>query len=216
MADALRDSERAHDGDRPRVGILTPMALSALGMMAAMPFDYALPLASLVIPLWFIAATAPFVGMLLLRGWRNYQHKRKLPHRWSLSPAVGTGPETRGQAVCPEPLRAPLTGRSCVAYELAVHTCDAPEAPLSQLTLVEQRCADLEVDGKPFLGRGVRLALRRQRVELDPANDEHRRLMHVRGLEPTGDAFVVYETIVEPQTVISITGTERASTLRAA
>lgn len=222
MADVLRDTERAHDRKRPHSLVLGPLALSLLGMVGTMMVDSSagrdagLVMGEYAIPLWSLVALAVFGITLGVQSWQRRKHARKLPHRWSLARGGSSGPRRGGQVRSPETLHAPLTGRPCVAYELAIHTADEPRAALGRFTLVEQRCADLEVDGAPFRGRGIRLALRRERVELDPANEAHRRAMQTRGLEPVGDAFTVYETIVAPHATVEVSGTEVAATLRAA
>lgn len=223
MADILRDSERAHQSSRPRVLTLLPVLLSLLSAVVTARIDtsHGRSIAGFLgaesaLPLWPLVALA-LLGVFVGAGlWRRHQHRRRLPHRWSLAPSRAAGPRRRGHARSGPTLRAPLTGRPCVAYELAIHTADEPDAPLGEFTLVEQRCADLEVEGKRFAGDRVRLSLRRQRIELDPTNDTHRRAMQVRGLEPVGDAFTVYETIVAPKAPVAVAGTEHAATLRAA
>lgn len=222
MADVLRDSERARDRERSPSLVLAPLALSLLSMVGMMMVDSSVGRATgfmigeYAIPLWSLIGFAVFGVMLGVGSWERRKHARTLPHRWSLARGGSSGPRTQGRAQCPDTLHAPLTGRPCVAYELAIHTANEPRAALGRFTLVEQRCADLEVNGAPFCGRGIRLALRRERVELDPTNEAHCRAMHVRGLEPVGDAFTVYETIVEPHATVAVCGTEAAATLRTA
>ncbi|MCA9709844.1 MAG: hypothetical protein KDK70_28650 [Myxococcales bacterium] len=222
MADVLRDSERAHARKRPRILILAPLVLSLLGILVATRVDNATGRATrfvigeYAIPLWLLVAIALFGVALCVRLWQRRRHARRLPHRWSLPLINSSGRRRRGQVVSLETLHAPLTGRPCVAYELAVHTADEPKAALGNFTLVEQRCADLVVDGCSYRGTGVRLELRRERIELDPTNEAHRRAMHIRGLEPVGDAFTVYETIVAPHALVAVSGDETTAMLRIA
>ncbi len=223
MADTLRDSEREQDRKRSHVPIVPPLLLSLVGTLVVMMTESSLGrdmtqfvMGEYVVPVWPFVAVFIFGASLGSRLWRRRQQARRLPHRWSLSPASASGPRTSGRAMGRRTLQAPLTGRPCVAYELAVHTANEPTAALGEFTLVEQRCADLEVDGTAFRGDGVRLVLRRERVELDPANARHRRAMQSRGLEPVGDAFAVFETIVAADDSVRVSGTETGATLRAA
>ena len=222
MTDVLRSSEREQDRKRPHALIVMPLFLGFLGGLVTMMADSSTGIPGWVvvgehaIPMWPLVAVTFFVTSLGSRLWQARKGARKLPHRWSLSPTPSSGPRMRGRARGIQTLSAPLTDRPCVAYELAIHTANDSNAALGEFTLVEQRCADLEVDDRPFRGAGIRLVLRRERVELDPTNEAHRRAMHVRGLEAVGDGFTVYETIIAPDTLVAISGSETGATLRAA
>ena len=135
--------------------------------------------------------------------------RRTRPRRWQLPDGtwarrsrVRRTQRVRGrvEAGSDELLRAPLSGRPCVAYELAVRDDADAHARLGTWRLVEQASVGWRV-GEVVVGRG-RALLERARehrwsgliMSQDPAT---RRTLRVRGLSE-GETVHVYETIVEP------------------
>ena len=97
-------------------------------------------------------------------------------------------------------LRAPLSGRPCVAYEVAVRSDDDPSASMSSWTLLEQDNVEFHV-GEVEVERGdALLTLPRSlawRGVLAKQGERVKRFMRMRGLLDVEEVYV-YETIVAP------------------
>ncbi len=99
--------------------------------------------------------------------------QRSLPYRWALplppsTEAAKDGDRLSGPvsaATDDEPLRAPLSGRSCVAYRVVVRRQDAPGNAVP--ALVAQHSRDLRVEERTVLAANVRLDLNTQPVSID-------------------------------------------------
>lgn len=138
--------------------------------------------------------------------------RRSLPRRWRwprTSKRRGSKPHRRvgGRAeTSAELLRAPLSGRSCVAYEVAVRDDDDATGELSSWRLIEQdnvgfRVGELEVAAGEAL-----LRVRRELLgagTIGSKDDATRRYLRMRGLLDSEDVHI-YETIVAPDSACTI------------
>ena len=123
-----------------------------------------------------------------------------LPARWRLAlPRVHSPLAAASGSVHAEGplLRAPLTGRSCIAYELGIRTDDDPGAPASTWLLIEQRSTAFTVGKERYPPDSVRLDLARTRVE-PTALDEDRlgAIVRARGFLTTDTTLALFESIV--------------------
>jgi hypothetical protein len=132
--------------------------------------------------------------------------RRSLPRRWRMpqtSKRPGAQPHRRVRAQAQssaELLRAPLSGRPCIAYEVAVRDDDDATGSPSSWRLVEQdnvgfRVGELEVAPGEAL-----LQLRRELLSkgtIGSENDAIRRYLRMRGLLDS-EAVYIYETILAP------------------
>jgi hypothetical protein len=155
----------------------------------------------LSIVLFPLAPAMLWVGI----AWARYAQpgpRRLMPNRWRLPGGSNTASWFRPTDAVPvldaEPLRAPLTGRPCVAYEVGVRQTAGPNAPLNQWLSLEQRNAPMRLDGSHHAKDSVRLALARQEltrdeIVLDDAGLA--RFLRERGFLPS-DELVFYETVV--------------------
>lgn len=149
--------ELEQDERRSRVGVLgwlaaavvsAALVAAAVGLALGAVLDHeghaGLRAALIVGPLALIAVPAL---LPVLRGLRPNQ-RRDRPRRWRMAgPAHGrTRRRGRGRVSGDETLRAPLSGRPCLAYEVAVRDDPRRRARLSTWRLVEQRNAALRVD----------------------------------------------------------------------
>ena len=92
-------------------------------------------------------------------------------------------------------LRAPLTGRACLAYELGVRHDSEVDADPWSWTLLEQRSAGLHVGGTE-LSAPPYLILERQ-VHPDELDAAARDELRKRGLDPTRPGYTLFESILE-------------------
>lgn len=138
--------------------------------------------------------------------------RRSLPRRWRM-PQTAKRPAALAQArvhgeVEPmtELLRAPLSGRPCIAYEVAVRDDADPASSFSSWRLVEQdnvgfRVGDVDVAaGEALLQRRRELVASGVLGSLDAGQ---RRFMRERGLLDSEDVHV-YETILEPGAAVAV------------
>lgn len=102
----------------------------------------------------------------------------------------------RGKLEAAGELRAPLSGRRCVAYELGIRHDSNPHDVAGSWTLLEQRCAPgLQVAGRePERTPYLRVHRRRFEGELDA---RARRALRKRGLDPDRPGYTLFETLVE-------------------
>jgi hypothetical protein len=134
-----------------------------------------------------------------------------LPVRWRLalpssrSPVLGA----RGPVHADGPLlRAPLTGRSCVAYELGIRTDDDAGAPDSTWLLLEQRSTALRVGTTRYPPDSVRLDLARIQVEPTALDEDHLgAIVGARGFLTTDTTLALYESIVPESAPIEVQAT---------
>jgi hypothetical protein len=163
---------------------------------------------------FILAATALGIGtrtvFALLRQ-RPRRAPRIAPMRWHL--ALPTATTMRDAAEGPVRARgplldAPLSGRSCVAYELGVRADGELDAPAHTWLLLEQRSVAFAVGSRTVPADAVRLELARERLELarfDAARVAE--LLRMRALAGNHQAWVVTESILVPGTTIALRST---------
>jgi hypothetical protein len=121
--------------------------------------------------------------------------------------AVASGP-----ALAEATLVAPLSGRACVAYEVAVRHDANADAELSTWALVEQRHVALEIGGTRLDADDAHLDLPRElHVVRDPARVQQ--YLRERGVDPHATELVIFETIVEPGATVRMRVSANGSTI---
>lgn len=130
------------------------------------------------------------------------------PARWHLALPDARAPlvQHAGTAHATGPLlRAPLTGRPCVAYELGIRTDDDPGAPEATWLLLEQRSTAFSVGEARYPPDSVRLDLVRTRVEPDALEDDRAGdIVRARGFLTTDTTLALFESIVPDATRIEV------------
>jgi len=132
----------------------------------------------------------------------------ELPARWHLALPDGRAPAVAisGIARATGPLlRAPLTGRPCIAYELGVRTDADGGAPESTWLLLEQRSTAFTVDETRYPPDAVRLDL--VRIPIDPEAFDERRIQHAmrsRGFLASDVTLALFEAIVPDEAAIDV------------
>lgn len=144
-----------------------------------------------------------------LRGLRGAS--RRTPLRWAgcFTRARAARPKIRGRVRPTDDaalLTSPLTGRACVAWEVAVRKDDDPLAPDGTWLLVERRSCRLTVGGTGVPTDRLAADLPRERVRIGDTELSH--FARERGLDPTGLSLVVYETIVPEDAVVDLWATK--------
>ncbi len=126
------------------------------------------------------------------------------PARWrAWIPSGRPGPAQRGTVEAWDPSEccvAPLTGRPCLGYEIAIHDDARAGSPDASWLLLEQQVASLRFEGRRLDGERIRLMLPRRpttiRVQgLGP-------FLRRRGLVATGLSLMICESILEPGAVM--------------
>ncbi len=196
LSEALVASETYDRRASRRLALRIAGSVGVVGLAAVASFvaANALPAFGAVVGLFGLASISLLVDWV-----RVDMPKRALPRRWSMAlpPHGQTVQVASGTVAADTTLVAPLSGRPCVAYEVAVRHDAKDDAKLSTWSLVEQRNVALEVGGTEVDANAVHLDLRRERlVNADPARVQQ--YMHERGLDPHAVDLVIYETIVEP------------------
>jgi hypothetical protein len=138
--------------------------------------------------------------------------RRTLPRRWRMpqtSKQSGAQPHARVRnqpELATDLLHAPLSGRPCIAYEVAVRDDDDAKGPLSSWRLLEQdnvgfRVGELEVaPGEALLQRRRELVRTGSIAVMD---EPTRRYMRMRGLLGNETVYI-YETILAPGDVCEV------------
>ena len=145
--------------------------------------------------------------------------KRTLPDRWSLAlpPAAETTTTTEGIAQQVELLRSPLTGRSCVAYEVGLRDDLDRTDELSSWALLEQRVASMSIGGVVVNPSATFVELSRESLgELDPQNLDAAAVEWLleRGFTPVGSTLTVFESVLLPQASLSLVQSSQGAVLR--
>ena len=142
-----------------------------------------------------------FIPALVITAVRELTRRRRsLPHRWALA----LPPSTReakaaafsGPAVADgDLLRAPLSGRPCLAYEVRARRDGGTGS--DRVALVDQRCMDLVVDGQAV--PGTRTLLRVPATPFTgPASEGVQNYLRSRGVLHSHGPWILSETIIEP------------------
>jgi hypothetical protein len=131
-----------------------------------------------------------------------------MPRRWSTAhPPRALRPRPRpwlaNAVVNGTPMAAPLSGRPCLGYEVAVAWGSGAPRPWA---LLEQRVSDLEVDGARLSGRAVGLELPRESFEVSASRAPAHvvQYLRARGLELTDDVLAIYESVLEPGASVAV------------
>jgi hypothetical protein len=163
---------------------------------------------------WLVPLVAGLAG--LATGLFTYREHRRwnparpaLPARWrmALPPAGASQARVQGKIVAAELCRAPLSGRSCVAYEVGIHVDEAPSPDLEGWLLLEQHVVEAEVDGTPIDPSRTHLQLERERLGTvaEVAKGEVARIhLGQRGFGIESDTMHVFESIVAPDAEVSL------------
>lgn len=186
---------------------------------------------------FMVGGNLPFVLIAFLCGGvlasmfvlRNHQRAQghsmhaSLPARWTMAlpPASDKGNAKRFRGTAQpsgELLRAPLSGRPCVAWEVGVRLDDEATAEPRSWQLLEQRLAPLSVDGHAIDPTRTHLTAPRQRldrsadVKLDEAAQA---FLRQRGFDGGSTAARLFETIVGADDAVTLlVYAEGRSTLR--
>ncbi len=218
---ALRDGEqqlRQADQTRTREIVLNSTVGSALGAF----------LGVIVVGVsWPAVAIGVGVGVVAgLVKHREYSHDdpnpTRLPRRWSmaLAPRGPLGRRHVGLATAKEePLRAPLSGARCVAWEVGLREDDDADGDLDTWALLEQQIDALEVDGAPLDPLQTHLAGTRRylgrlsELELDDAAKDY---LRQRGFTSSTPDYFAYETVVELDAPVQVDVHEAGCVLRPA
>jgi hypothetical protein len=123
---------------------------------------------------------------------------RKTPLRWLGAvardvPALAGAVELADDAVA---LHAPLSGRTCAAWEVAIRKDDRVDAEAGTWLLVERRNAPLRIADGTVARDALHAPLRRELVDVDPTDPRVAEYLRARGLDPTGLTLVMYEALV--------------------
>ncbi len=164
--------------------------------------------------LWF-GSLMPFLftARALQRQMAERSTAKRMPARWRMPAPVGQNVRARavqrGPVRCEQEIVAPLTGRPCVAYEVAVRRDPDPDAPLGTWLLLEQRNTEIAIADETIAVDTADLQLLRTRYITDPEGpDPADVFLRQRGLMPTEDV-VLYETIIEEGAVCEVRGGSR-------
>lgn len=138
-------------------------------------------------------------------GWSIMARRVQDPTRWRMpvpfaDERAGTFKRAAGPAVATEGLlRAPFTGRPCVAYEVAVLFDHPQDAWPPIWALREMRACPFEVDGRAVARDHAMLTATTELVAQPVMSvEEKRRFLRERGLFLADGSFDLYEAIVAP------------------
>lgn len=176
------------------------------------PIATSLLLASLAV-LAFVVGAAPILGATLaavgvlpgtvaVERWSAQGSAPVRARRWAHHPrAKQPSTKTTGLA-SGEPRTAPLTGRSCLGYDVRVVWSGEGATRPPAMALHEQATHGLQV-GKANASRAY-LALQPERISAAKviASPTAVRYLATRGLEPTDGPFDYYETLIVEQDVL--------------
>lgn len=144
-------------------------------------------------------------------GWRFMARRVRDPARWRLplpfaDPRATVAARVVGPARARGPLlRAPFSGRPCVAYEVAVLFDYPHDAWPPTWVLREVRSCALEVEGREVAADAAMLELPTQAIDR-PALDEDgkRRFLRERGLFLADGEFDLFEAVVLPDQTVEL------------
>ncbi|MCA9705999.1 MAG: hypothetical protein KDK70_09150 [Myxococcales bacterium] len=148
---------------------------------------------------WLAAVGLPVLGTALLSILSRLSPRQRRPQRWRLVPPPrGRVCDTHaGSVFGRRKLWAPISGRECVAYEVAIAPAGVRPRTDADWLVREQGSATLVLGDHAVEGRDVALLLdsgSRAPLQADPAAVS--RFLRARGVITTPDAVDVYETIV--------------------
>lgn len=133
---------------------------------------------------------------------------RAMPMRWRWALPSPEPQRFEGEVVhlAGDPLIAPLSGRPCLAYDVAVRSDGDGRAHLGTWHLVEQMTAELQLVSRTIpAGKAWLDVPQRQPFVAESAGDHHRveRFLRERGFAPHDHQ--VFETVVDPHAVVRAT-----------
>lgn len=178
---------------------------------------------SLIAGLW-IALLAGAAGGLAGARLRKMSvaPKRTLPDRWSLALPPATPAATTTVEGVPEDvelLRSPLTGRTCVAFEVGLREDLDSGGELSSWALLEQRVASMSVADNAVDPETTFAEIPRESLgELAPDSLDAAAVEWLleRGFTPVGSTLTVFESVLLPQTRLSLVRSPGGAVLRPA
>jgi hypothetical protein len=164
----------------------------------------------------FLFALIFLVGGLLVTkaavSLRGRSTPRALPRRWRM-PRTAKLPGAQAQRRVSgsvesdaELLRAPLSGRPCVAYEVAVRDDAKPTGSHASWRLIEQDNVDFSIGELEVAAGDGQLELRRELLAhgtIGSQGESTRRYLRMRGLLDSEDVYI-YETVLEPGDVCAV------------
>lgn len=218
---ALRENEEIR---RPSAAARRSSLLLAVGFGVGVGVSVGLLAGS---PWWLSAVVAASLGALAGLLWRRGHalipvRASARPGRWALAlpPAGPTTERIRGPVeLRDEPLRSPISGRSCAAFEVGVRDDENAEGSPPTWRLLEQHLALVTVADHQVDQDSTHLELRREllgrigSMELDEAAIVY---LRQRGFYPDDHGLCLFETIVEPGAELVITCHEDGNVLRLA
>jgi hypothetical protein len=209
--DFLWETDERH---RPRRFAASKRALARVNAIGRMLLAIGL-VAGCFLPLWgmtvdgsthwihlvgFMVLPAGIAGLVLIGAVRNWIAHRPLRRparwRWATEPGALSSEITDTVTTDDELLRAPLSGRPCVAYEVAARADHVRDGQSGTWLLADQHACDLQVGDVHIPGSQLRLRPR-HRTPVDATSDRARAYLQERGLAP-GEVGRMFETIVEP------------------
>ncbi len=180
----------------------------------------ALALLTVVPALWFadfgpatVAGLGVGLSTHLVLGLAAHRRRRasrvqcEHPARWRYAPHPrGRARNVRDGVARLRPggtlLRAPLTGRPCLAYEVALANHTDIDRQASDWQLIEQHIAPMAVGDEVLVTENVRLKLPRTRVKADAKRLAS--LRRRRGLPGSAEPTLVVESIVAPGALVRL------------
>lgn len=208
MADALVTSEvhdrKIHAARHRAVGgpIATTVLFAALAVVA-----FILGVAPIVGAT--LAAAGVLPGTVAAQRWSGQQSAPTRARRWAHQPRA-TGPTSETTGVASGELRqAPLTGRTCLGYDVRVVWSGEPATSPAAMALQEQVTHGMKLGATDASRAYVALAPQRISGEQVIASPAAVRYLATRGLEPTDGGFDYYETLILEQDVL-VTKTDAA------
>lgn len=166
---------------------------------------------------WFFFPLALATALVMGRtAYAEYRSGRRARYAVSWThelPPRGRARATRTGALAGEgALRAPLSGRLCLAYELGVrHDGDAEADPWTWTLLEQRSLASLRVGGAE-LSSSPHLRLRRE-LYVDALSPAARDELRKRGLDPSRPGYTLFETIVERGEIATVSEHRRGVSL---
>ncbi|MEM7153230.1 MAG: hypothetical protein AAF799_10320 [Myxococcota bacterium] len=160
---------------------------------------------------WLAMPLLPSLGVVAAITRDRRVRRPSRPRRWSWveAPPSSTFRERSGTVTGRSPLRAPMSGRECLAYEVAIAPAGVTPKTDADWVVREQRATRLCVDGLQVEGTDVALVVdptAPTRFEVEPT--ALARYLRERGVMAASDSFDVYEAIVAPHARVTLQQSE--------
>lgn len=142
-----------------------------------------------------------------------------LPDRWALAlpPASPATTVVRGVAQCGDRLRSPLTGRTCIAYEVGLRRDDDVHGELPTWALLEQRVAPIRIGDTTLSPESVFVELPRESLgQLSPEDFDEPAIawLRERGFSVVGSPLIAYESVLVPEADVVAELSDQGARLR--